>query len=379
MLFFIAGLILLPAYYFLIGFYEYAYRDIPAFSPDDETVPDEKISVIIPARNEEHNIARCIHSLLLQHYPPGLLEIIVVDDHSTDNTAAIIRQFEVSGVKLISLSEAGLPHTVAFKKMAIQAGIDAASGSLIVTTDADCTAGPDWIKTIAAYHRTTGAVFIVAPVKIKPGRRVLSVFQSIDFAILQGITAAGVHTGFHRMCNGADLAYEREAFLSVNGFEGIDRIASGDDMLLMEKIAARYPGRIAYLNSASAIVETLPVTTWNQFFNQRIRWASKTGRYKDKRMLWVLLLVYFLNLCMAILLAGSFFNIHWLLFFLILAFYKCMIEWRFVKDVLQYFRIRQLMPLFPLFQPLHIIYTVLSGFFGIFGSYTWKERKYFIV
>jgi cellulose synthase/poly-beta-1,6-N-acetylglucosamine synthase-like glycosyltransferase len=376
MLFFIAGLILLTAYYFLIGFYEYAYRQIPAFLSGEETVPDEKISVIIPARNEEHNIARCIHSLLLQHYPRKLLEIIVVDDHSTDNTAAIVRQFEGAGVRLVSLSEAHLPHTAAFKKMAIQAGIDAASGSLIVTTDADCTADPGWIKTIAAYHRATGAVFIVAPVKIKPGRRVLSVFQSIDFAILQGITAAGVHTGFHRMCNGADLAYEKEAFIAVNGFEGIDHIASGDDMLLMEKIAARYPGRIAYLNSADAIVETLPAATWYEFFNQRIRWASKAGRYKDKRMIWVLLLVYILNLCMAILLAGGLFNIHWLLFFLVLAFYKCMIEWRFVKDVLQYFRLRQLMLWFPLFQPLHIIYTVLSGFLGIFGGYTWKERKY---
>jgi hypothetical protein len=120
----------------------------------------------------------------------------------------------------------------------------------------------------------------------------------------------------------------------------------------------------------------LPAATWHEFFNQRIRWASKAGRYKDKRMIWVLLLVYILNLCMATLLAGGLFNIHWLLFFLVLTFYKCMAEWRFVKDVLQYFRLRQLMLWFPLFQPIHIIYTVLSGFLGIFGGYTWKGRKY---
>ena len=376
MLFFIAGLVLLPAYYFLISFYEYAYRQVSAFSSGDETAPGEKISVIIPARNEERKIAHCVLSLLHQHYPSGLLEIIVVDDHSTDDTAGVVRQFERSGVKLISLPEMSSPQAVAFKKMAIQAGIQAASGSLIVTTDADCIAGPDWIQSIAAYHRATGAVFIVSPVKIKPGKRLLSVFQSIDFAILQGITAAGVHTGFHRMCNGANLAYERAAFFEVKGFEGIDHIASGDDMLLMEKIATQYPGGIAYLNSASAIVETLPAATWYEFFNQRIRWASKAGKYKDKRMIWVLLLVYLLNLSMAILLVGALFKVYWLRLFLILAFYKCMVEWRFVKEVLQYFRLRQLMLWFPLFQPLHIIYTALSGFFGIFGSYTWKGRKY---
>ncbi len=375
MLFFIAGLILLPAYFFLLGFYQYSRRRIPVFNAHEKTEPFEKISVIIPARNEENTIADCIQSLLHQNYPRDLLEIIVVDDHSTDKTAQMVKQFEGEGVKLISLNENNLPATIAFKKMAIQTGIQAASGSLIVTTDADCTAGAGWINAIAAIHTASNAAMIVAPVKIKPGKSLLSVFQSIDFAILQGITAAGVYTNFHRMCNGANLAYEKTAFQAVNGFEGIDDIASGDDMLLMEKIATQYPGRITYLNSASAIVETLPAATWKQFFNQRIRWASKAGKYKDKKMTGVLLLVYLLNFCMAALLAGSIFQISWLGFFLILVFYKCIAEWAFVKDVLQDFKLKFLLPWFPLLQPLHILYTVISGFLGIFGSYTWKDRK----
>lgn len=366
---------MMPAYYFLLGFYHYSRRRIPSFTAHIKTEPVEKISVIIPARNEENTIGNCIRSLLHQSYPKELLEIIVVDDHSTDNTAHVVRQFQGSGVRMISLAEFNLPETVAFKKKAIQAGIQAASGSLIVTTDADCTAGADWISTVAACHTTSRAVFIVAPVKIKPGKSLLSVFQSIDFAILQGITAAGVYTNFHRMCNGANLAYEKNVFMAVNGFEGIDDIASGDDMLLMEKIAAQYPGRITYLNSPSAIVETLPAATWKQFFNQRIRWASKAGKYKDKKMIVVLLMVYLLNLCMAVLLAGSIFKLYWLGFFLILVFYKCITEWAFVKDVLRYFKLQFLLPWFPLLQPLHIIYTVISGFLGIFGSYTWKERR----
>lgn len=365
----------MPVYFFLLGFYQYSRRRIPVFHAHERAEPFEKISVIVPARNEENTIAGCIHSLLHQNYPRELLEIIVVDDHSTDNTADIVKQFEGEGVRLISLNEINLPDTVAFKKMAIHAGIQAASGTLIVTTDADCTAGAGWINTIAAMHTASNAAMIVAPVKIKPGRSLLSVFQSIDFAILQGITAAGVYTNFHRMCNGANLAYEKKAFLAVNGFEGIDDIASGDDMLLMEKIATQHPGRIAYLNSASAIVETLPAATWRQFFNQRIRWASKAGKYKDKKMIGVLLLVYLLNLCMAVLLAGSIFQIYWLGFFLILVFYKCIAEWAFVRDVLQDFKLQFLLPWFPFFQPLHIFYTVISGFLGLFGNYTWKERK----
>jgi len=366
----------LLAYYILLGFYQYSRKQIPVFHPPHcKTKPVEKISVIIPARNEEKTIANCIQSLLKQNYPGELLEIIVVDDHSTDNTAQIVKQFRGSGVGLISLSEFDLSNTIAFKKMAILAGIQAASGSLIITTDADCTAGTGWISTIAALHTASNAVLIVAPVKIKTNKSLLSIFQSLDFAILQGITAAGVYTNFHRMCNGANLAYEKKAFLAVKGFDDIDDIASGDDMLLMEKIAIKYPGRIAYLNSASAIVETLPAATWKQFFNQRIRWASKSGKYKDKKMFLVLLLVYLLNLCMAILLTGSFFQIQWFGFFLILAFYKCIAEWVFVRDVLKDFKLQFLLPWFPLLQPLHIYYTVISGFLGIFGSYTWKGRK----
>src|ERR1700741_4803978 len=111
----------------------------------------------------------------------------------------------------------------------------------------------------------------------------------MDFLVLQGITGASVTKKIHSMCNGANLAYEKKIFYEVNGFAGIDHIASGDDMLLMHKIAKIYPGRIGYLKSTEAIVNTQPMATWPDFFNQRIRWASKATHYNDKRIFWVLL------------------------------------------------------------------------------------------
>ncbi|MFT3703778.1 MAG: glycosyltransferase [Agriterribacter sp.] len=372
----ITSFVLLFIYYGLIAYYHYAWEQIPVFENVD-TIPSEKISIIIPARNEAHNIGSCLYAILNQDYPKHLLEIIVIDDHSTDDTPAIVKRYATKGVQYISLQEVLLNDEPikAYKKKAIETGIGSATGTLIVTTDADCTAGENWISTIASFHSNSKAAFIVAPVKIKTGRSLLSLFQSLDFSILQGITAASVYKNFHRMCNGANLAYEKKAFEAVNGFENIDHIASGDDMLLMDKIAEQYKGGIAYLNSPSAIVETLPAQSWSAFFNQRIRWASKAGNYKDKRIIAVLLLVYLLNLCLCILLVGSLFYQDWLFFFIIAVFYKTVIEWEFVKNILQYFRLARLMPLFPLFQPLHIVYTVISGFFGNIGSYTWKDRK----
>ncbi|HRO45316.1 glycosyltransferase [Agriterribacter sp.] len=379
MILFIISFVLLGAYYFLIHYYHKGWKQVPCFDSDaiNDLVAAEKISVIVPARNEEAVIEQCILSLLQQSYPKALLEIIIADDHSTDGTAAIVQRYRNQGIQLLSLQEKNTPGkpVTAFKKKAIETAIQAATGTLIVTTDADCTFHKNWISTIAAFHRHSKAVFIVSPVKIKPGHAPLSVFQSIDFAILQGITAASVHKKFHSMCNGANLAYEKAAFNEVNGFENIDHVASGDDMLLMQKINSRHPGRIAYLNAPEAIVETLPAPNWRAFITQRIRWASKTGQYKDKRIVFVLALVYILNLCLFVLLAGSIAFPGWLLFFGVAVFYKTLIEWHFVKDVLTCFNLGQFMRWFPLFQPLHIAYTVIAGFLGSFGSYEWKGRK----
>lgn len=377
MILFIASCVLLTGYYFLIHYYYRSWQQVPHFSSSDNAAITESISVVVPARNEEAVIEQCILSLLQQSYPKELLEIIIVDDHSTDTTAAVVQRYAGRGVRLLSLPEKKMNSrpVIAHKKKAIETAIHASSGNLIVTTDADCTFHKDWLVTIAAFHAQRKAKLIVAPVRIRPGNSLLHIFQSMDFAILQGITAASVHKRFHNMCNGANLAYEKAAFNGVNGFEHIDHIASGDDLLLMEKINGRYPDAIAYLNAPEAIVETLPAPDWKAFFNQRIRWASKTGQYKDKRILLVLSLVYLLNLLLLILLAGSLLQSGWLLFFTVAVFYKTLIEWDFVKAVLTGFGLRHLMPWFIPLQPLHIAYTVIAGLCGSFGSYAWKGRK----
>jgi cellulose synthase/poly-beta-1,6-N-acetylglucosamine synthase-like glycosyltransferase len=88
---------------------------------------------------------------------------------------------------------------------------------------------------------------IAAPVAFFNYNNWFQKFQSVDFLTMQGVTAALSRFKSGTMCNGANLAYTREAFDSVHGFDGIDDIASGDDMLLMYKIDQRYPRQTAYL------------------------------------------------------------------------------------------------------------------------------------
>lgn len=347
----------------------------PFFIPDKNFEPQTFISIIIPARNEEKNIGALLHSIAQLHYPSHLFEVIVVDDFSEDGTAKVAGQYPF--VKLIRLKDHLSEKINSYKKKAIETGITESRGTLVVTTDADCTVKPGWLTTIAAYFEKTGKQFFTMPVVFSGRKSLLEIFQVLDFMTLQGITGASVNKGSLSMANGANLAYTKAAFLAVNGFKGIDNIASGDDMLLMHKIALQFPGQTGYLKSKEVIVETKPMPTVKDFFAQRIRWASKADKYEDKRVFAVLLLVYFFNLAMMVMLIWALVSMEWhlLIGWLYLIAAKTIVELIFLFPVAQFFSRRAMLWFFPLMQPFHILYTVIAGLLGRFGKYEWKGRS----
>ena len=356
-------------YSLLIIYFWLSWKSIPIYtSPID--FPSIKITVIIAARNEEDNIGHLLKAFEKQTYPSSLFEVIVVDDHSTDNTANIVRQFPA--FKLVALKTDNINS---YKKNAIDAGIALATGDLIVTTDADCIPPPEWMKLIAAFKVENKSVLIAAPVVLTCNSTVVQVFQSMDFLMMQGITGAAVYTKKMFMCNGANLAYERKAFYDVKGFSGIDHIASGDDMLLMHKIGNLYPGKVHYLKSKDAIVSSLSMKTWMEFFNQRIRWASKATAFEDKRIFFVLFLVYLFNLSFLVLAVAGFFCSYYWIYLAGLWIAKTIVEFPFFVSLADFFNKRWTIKLLFFFQPLHILYTIISGLLGQFGKYEWKGRK----
>lgn len=382
------SLLLFVGYAALIIYYAIAWKQIPDFQPPTSNFQSQtfnvRLSVIIPARNEEANIRACINSLLNQSYPIHLFEVIVIDDHSTDNTAAIVQEYTNQHIRLIKLSDYIETKPVnAYKKRAIEIGISNATGELIVTTDADCTVPPNWLQTIAAFYTATNAEFIAMPVVYNSNKNFLEIFQSLDFMTLQGITGASVYKRIHSMCNGANLAYTKKAFEEVNGFKGIDNIASGDDMLLMHKIYKKYPAKVFFLKSTEVIVQTAPMQTLKDFFNQRIRWASKADKYDDKRIFGVLLLVYLFNVLLVLMPVVALLKNYQLSIiqlsitrlWLSLLIFKTIIEIIFLYPVAKFFSRQHLLWSFPIAQPFHICYTIIAGWLGKFGSYQWKERR----
>ena len=362
-------IILFITYSALILYYWNAWRSIPEFVPSILN-PNTRISVIIPARNEEKNIGALLNALENQTYPRELFEVIVINDHSTDSTSEIVNEYP--RVRLINLN---IDELNSYKKKAIETGIAASTGDLIVTTDADCIPPPAWLFTMAAFKEEKNAAFIAAPVSISCNKSIVQIFQSMDFMVLQGITGAAVYKKMLSMCNGANLAYEKKVFEEAGGFEGIDKIASGDDMLLMHKIALLYPGRIQYLRSANVIVTTPALSNWPAFFSQRIRWASKATFYDDKRIFVVLLLVYLFNFYFLLLAVAGFFETKYWLWLAGLWVAKTLVELPFFISVSRFFNKTWAIKLFFFFQPLHIFYTIISGLFGQFGKYEWKGRR----
>jgi len=177
------------------------------------------------------------------------------------------------------------------------------------------------------------------------------------------------------MCNGANLAYEKNVFNEAGGFEGIDKVASGDDMLLMHKIKKIYPDKVMYLKSDNAIVQTQPAATLKDFMNQRIRWASKADKYTDPKIGAVLLLVYVFNAWIFFIAVCSFFSIYVFYLFLLLLITKTAVELFFIYPVARFFKKQKFLWWFLPAEPFHILYTLVAGWLGKFGSYKWKGRK----
>ena len=364
------------AYLLLILLYRRWFLMLELFEPEEEIPSRTKFSIVIPARDEEANIGACLASILANDYPSHLYEIIVINDHSTDRTAAIVEKMQQthSQIKLIHLANHLSAGLNAYKKKAIELAIAQTTGDWIITTDADCVVSTKWLSLLDAYIQKTAVVFVAAPVKFSNTGSFISLFQVLDFMSLQGITAAAVGAGAHSMCNGANLAYEKKAFYAVDQFAGIDQIASGDDMLLMQKIKKAYPGKLGFLFHQDAIVSTLPMPNWKSFINQRIRWASKGTHYQDKSIFWVLLLVYLVNLSLLLLLIIGLIHQD-LSAILYLVLFKTGVELFFLYPVSRFFGQTATLLYFPFMQPVHICYTVIAGWLGKFGNYQWKGRK----
>lgn len=321
-----------------------------------------KVSVLIAARNEEKNIEKLLESLKKQSFPKELFEVIIVNDHSTDNTDEIINDFinknKELDVKLLKAEKKG-------KKHAISQALHTAINELVIVTDADCVLNDLWIESIVGFYQEEKCKMILAPVLLSPAENLFEKMQVLEHLSLIGSTAGSASIGFPVMCNGANMAYERKAALEVEKFRNDFDIPSGDDMFLLEQFVKRYGhNNVKFLLSKSAVVKTKTCKTIKDFFRQRRRWVSKTKSYTSWKVIVTALIVLFFNLSIISLFVSAFFVPALWSIYILLTLLKFFIDFPLLKNITNFMNqgslLKWVLPL-EIIYPFYAVFTALSG------------------
>lgn len=366
-----------PAWLLLAGFLWLVYGVMILWffkgwiSLQDYTAPklsfSEKVSVVVPCRNEEKRLSLLIHDLLAQDYPSRLTEIILVDDHSTDHTSEIMQEAsrKHSFIKVIQNQNKG-------KKEALLSAIRACSSDFILTTDADVHLEPRWITTTVSFHKHTGARFIAGPVEMIQGKSIISKCQALEFYSLIGAGMGAAAAGQPLYCNGANMAFKKEIFsLSPDPLK--KDIQSGDDVFLLHMVKKHAPEVIGILKSRDAAVSVPAEEHLNAFLRQRTRWASKGPGYKDFDILFTAWTVLLVNLFVVVSLFAGISYLGWLILAVGFLFLKSIPDFLLLFSVTSYFKQRKLLIWFPLLQLIYPFYIVSTGLAGI-AVYPFRKK-----
>jgi cellulose synthase/poly-beta-1,6-N-acetylglucosamine synthase-like glycosyltransferase len=339
-----------------------------------DTLPHEFVSIIIPFRNEEENLIASLKSIESQTYPKDKFEVIYVNDSSEDNSIDLLsKNVKKNNIRILTVPK---DYSIyAHKKRAIRYGIENAKGQIIITTDADCTHDEEWLISLISYFDSlTG--FVSGPVEFHQGNNLFSKFQQLEFAGLVFCGAGLVGAGHPTICNAANIAYRKKVFDEVGGFKDQMHLSSGDDELLMQKIAKDSDYKVKFCLNKKAIVKTAANNTMGEFYQQRKRWASKGLFYSDKSLVLKLILIYLFYVGLIVQFIFSFF-LHpvLLLSFIVSIILKLFFELRVLLKGKKIIFMDLRLNYFLLTELIQIPYIVFAGIVGAFGNYFWKERK----
>ncbi|WP_333876635.1 glycosyltransferase family 2 protein [Flavobacterium sp.] len=337
--------------------------------------PKTAFSIIVPFRNEAKNLPNLLASFSRLNYPPELIEIIMVDDFSTDDSERICIRWRMENDAIDTTLLENLRLSDSPKKDAIARAIPIVKHDWIITTDADCTVPKNWLLTIDNYIQSHQPEMIVGAVAYKAKNNWFHQFQQLDLLSLQGTTIGSFGMGKPFMCNGANFAYTKKLFIALDGFNGNQKIASGDDVFLLQKAVAQNPEKVHYLKNRNTIVKTKPENDLFAFFMQRVRWAAKTTGYQSTYAKTLAVVVLLMNL--SLVLGCGLWIVGKLEGRILLGVFsaKYVIDYGLLFKANTYLlKGRWLLPL-----ASSIVYPLYASFIGIyslFGTFTWKGRQF---
>jgi cellulose synthase/poly-beta-1,6-N-acetylglucosamine synthase-like glycosyltransferase len=358
---------ILGIYIIAIGALIYGFSKVKKYRNED-LKPQTNFTIIVPFRNEAENLPNLLRSFSSLNYPQDLFKVILVDDNSSEKFQVPSFRFQVSIIENIRVSNSP-------KKDAISTAIQHVNTDWIITTDADCLVSENWLLTFDNYIQQNNVSMLAGAVTYKCENSFLDHFQQLDLTSLQGATIGSFGLKKAFMCNGANFAYKKSLFENLNGFEGNNKIASGDDVFLLQKAANLYPVKVHYLKAKDAIVSTKPTENWEDLFYQRVRWASKTSSYQSNFGKILGLIVFGGNLNFVIGFLFFIFGIWPYPFFILFVFFKFVTDFVLLYITNQFIsksRIKSLV----LSSLLYPFFSTTVAFYSLFGTYEWKGRRF---
>lgn len=335
------------------------------------------VSVLVPARNESAHIEACLNSLVRQDYPLEKFEIIVVDDESEDDTARIVERIvSESSHRIRLLRVTAKPSEVSAKINALRLGLAGGASELVFTTDADCEVSPGWISSTVKYFEdsvgvVTGTTLFHNNNATPP---LLFGIQFLDFLSHTACAAGAIGNGTVNNCNGSNMAFRRSAYDAVGGYESLAHLNSGDDSLLAQKIAATSRWEVRFNVDRSGSVRTTPAKTWNDFLQQRMRWAAQTADYRLDTLVF-LASTFIFYVLLSLTLLGTVSDIRWFALFLFAFIPKVLVDREILKRFTAMSGTEELMQFYPRAALIHVPMVLLAVFGGFFGKFDWKGRS----
>jgi len=330
------------------------------------------LSVVVAFRNEAGILLKLLEAFLQQTYPAGLLEIILVNDHSTDESKAVVEKF-ITKNKRIDIQL--LDNDGEGKKAALHKGITSAGGLLIVTTDADCIPKKNWLTEIVALYEAKQPRLILGPVIYDREISFLQKLFSLDFISLVASGAGSAALGLPFMGNAANMTFEKQIYLDAESDALNSGFASGDDVFFIHHVKRKYGRKaIVFIKNEETIVRTPSPENMKTFLAQRIRWGSKARAYTQPWALLVSYIIFLFNFLLTVILVFSLF-IHWfIIIYLLFIILKTLTDFPLLYAFVRFVGKRNLLPFvfpFETVYPVYITYVAFRGFF----SFEWKGRK----
>ncbi len=332
---------------------------------------DISFSILVACRNEAANLPRLIESIAGGHYPMHLLELIICDDHSTDETATIIKEVQAAAAFRIVFTEI---NAEIGKKAAIRKAVELATSDHLFLTDADCLLPEDLFPFLQEVIHSKAPKILAGPVSYGGNHSFLHSYQCMESALLLALTSDAFSKKQALMANGANIYVQKDLFMAAESARTDFHIPGGDDVFLVQYAMKQFPHQTLFMASPANRVHTSSEKSWKDLINQRVRWAAKVKYQKHPAgMLWqyaAFVFAFIYAVCIlgwpwmgweipAVLIVGKT-TADWIIFRRL----KSLFDYRFPNNHVL---------IYSIIQPFFIL---IIGLKTALGNYTWKGRYF---